>query len=245
VETRNSDKTRQALLEEFLRREKLPESVLATLNVALTHKSYSNEYRDRGDAGLDKHNQRLEFLGDSVLGLVIAHHFYASKRKTAEGGLTRLKAMTVCESALKQVADTLCLGKMLRMGKGEIATGGLTRTSNLADAMEAVIGAIYLGAGFETAQKFVLRHFSDILDNPETVEGSKDFKSTLQELLAKRNHQRPEYELVGAEGPDHDKQFTIALFVNGKKMSEGVARTRKQAEQNAARDYLEGLKQKA
>jgi ribonuclease-3 len=232
------------LLESFLAQEKLPEKVLSTLNVALTHKSYTNEFRQGHDPGLDKHNQRLEFLGDSVLGLVIAHHFYASKRKTAEGGLTRLKAMTVCESALKQIADKLELGKMLRMGKGEIATGGLTRTSNLADAMEAVIGAIYLGAGFETAQQFVVRHFSEILDNPETVEGSKDFKSTLQELLAKKNHQRPEYELVGSQGPDHDKEFTVALFIEGKKMSQGVARTRKQAEQNAARGYLEGLKQK-
>ena len=231
-------------MQDFLRGEGLPDKVLQNLNVALTHKSYSNEFRQGHDPGLDKHNQRLEFLGDSVLGLVIAHHFYASKRKTAEGGLTRLKAMTVCESALKQVADKLSLGKMLRMGKGEIATGGLTRTSNLADAMEAVIGAIYLSAGFETAQKFVLRHFSDILDNPETVEGSKDFKSALQEYLAKKSHQRPEYELVCAEGPDHDKEFTIALCVGGQRMSQGIARTRKQAEQNAAQQYLEGLKQK-
>lgn len=244
VETSYSETGRQALLETFLKQEGLPATVMPMLGIALTHKSYSNEFRQGHDPGLDKHNQRMEFLGDSVLGLVIAHHFYASKRKTAEGGLTRLKAMTVCESALKQIADKLELGRMLRMGKGEIATGGLTRTSNLADAMEAVIGAIYLGAGFETAQKFVLKHFSEILDNPETVEGSKDFKSALQEYLAKRNHQRPEYELVAAEGPDHDKEFTIALFIDGKKMSQGIARTRKQAEQNAAQQYLEGLKQK-
>jgi ribonuclease III len=244
VETSNSETGRQKLLEDFLARENLPAKTLSNLNIALTHKSYSNEFRQGHDPGLDKHNQRMEFLGDSVLGLVIAHHFYASKRKTAEGGLTRLKAMTVCESALKRIADSLELGKMLRMGKGEIATGGLTRTSNLADAMEAVIGAIYLSAGFETAQTFVLRHFSEILDNPETVEGSKDFKSTLQEYLAKKNHQRPEYELVGAEGPDHDKKFTIALVVEGKKKSEGIARTRKQAEQNAAQAYLESLNQK-
>lgn len=242
METSNSETSRQQQLHDFITREKLPESVQALLSVALTHKSYSNEIREKQEPGLDKHNQRLEFLGDSVLGLIIAHHFYASKRKTAEGGLTRLKAMTVCESALKQIADKLTLGKMLRMGKGEIATGGLTRTSNLADAMEAVIGAIFLGAGFEAAQSFVLRHFSDILDNPETVEGSQDSKSALQELLAKRNHQRPEYELVGAQGPDHDKEFTVALFVDGKKMSEGVARTRKQAEQNAAAGYLKALK---
>ena len=138
VETSNSDQARDTLLAEFIRREGLPDKVLPALNIALTHKSYSNEFRAGLDPGLDRHNQRLEFLGDSVLGLVIAHHFYASKRKTAEGGLTRLKAMTVCESALKQIADTLDLGQMLRMGKGEIATGGLARTSNLADAMEAL-----------------------------------------------------------------------------------------------------------
>lgn len=241
VETSNSDQARDTLLAEFIRREGLPDKVLPALNIALTHKSYSNEFRAGLDPGLDRHNQRLEFLGDSVLGLVIAHHFYASKRKTAEGGLTRLKAMTVCESALKQIADTLDLGQMLRMGKGEIATGGLARTSNLADAMEAVIGAIHLTAGFETAQKFVLRHFREILDNPETVEGSKDFKSALQEMLAKKHHQRPEYQVVAAEGPDHDKEFTIALFVSGEKKSEGVARTRKQAEQNAAQAYMEKL----
>lgn len=212
---------------------------MPALNVALTHKSYSNEFRLSVDPGMDKHNQRLEFLGDSVLGLVIAHHFYVSKRKTAEGGLTRLKAMTVCESALRKIADKLQIGQMLRMGKGEIATGGLTRASNLADAMEAVIGAIFISADFETAQKFVVRHFRDILDHPETVEGSKDHKSALQELLAKRSHQRPDYQLVAAEGPDHEKEFTVALYVAGEKKSEGVARTRKQAEQNAARAYLE------
>lgn len=212
---------------------------MPALNVALTHKSYSNEFRLGLDPQMDKHNQRLEFLGDSVLGLVIAHHFFVSKRKTAEGGLTRLKAMTVRESALTTIAEKLQVGRLLRMGKGEIATGGPRRASNLADALEAVIGAIFISTDFETAQKFVIRHFRDILDNPETVEGSRDFKSALQELLARRNHQRPDYQLVAAEGPDHDKEFTVALYVAGEKKSEGVARTRKQAEQNAARAYLE------
>lgn len=244
LETSYSEDTREQKLREFLASESLPEKVLPALNVALTHKSYTNEVRQGFDPNLDKHNQRLEFLGDSVLGLVIAHHFYASKRKTAEGGLTRLKAMTVCEQALKRVAETLDLGKMLRMGKGEIATGGLTRTSNLADAMEAVIGAIFLAAGFEHAQKFVLRHFREILDNPETVEGSKDFKSSLQEILAK-HHQRPEYQLVAAEGPDHDKEFTVALLIGGERRTQGMARTRKQAEQNAAQAYLESLQKKS
>jgi len=243
VETSYSEETREQKLRDFLASEKLPDKVLPALNVALTHKSFSNEVRQGFDPGLDKHNQRLEFLGDSVLGLVIAHHFYASKRKTAEGGLTRLKAMTVCESALKRVADTLEIGKLLRMGKGEIATGGLTRTSNLADAMEAVIGAIFLAAGYEAAQKFVLRHFREILDNPETVEGSKDFKSSLQEILAK-HHQRPEYQLVAAEGPDHDKEFTVALMIGGEKKTTGVARTRKQAEQGAAKAYLESMQRR-
>ncbi|GAB4442744.1 MAG: ribonuclease III [Turneriella sp.] len=239
METSNSEQERHNRLVDFLRREGLPDKVLPALNVALTHKSYANEFRSGLDPNMDKHNQRLEFLGDSVLGLVIAHHFYVSKRKTAEGGLTRLKAMTVCESALRKIADKLQIGQMLRMGKGEIATGGLTRASNLADAMEAVIGAIFITTDFETAQKFVLRHFREILDHPETVEGSKDHKSALQELLAKRNHQRPDYQLVAADGPDHDKEFTVALYVAGEKKSEGVARTRKQAEQNAARAYLE------
>lgn len=239
METSNSEQERQAKLADFLRQEGLPDKVLPALNVALTHKSYSNEFRSGFEPGMDKHNQRLEFLGDSVLGLVIAHHFYVSKRKTAEGGLTRLKAMTVCESALHKVAEKLKLGQMLRMGKGEIATGGLTRASNLADALEAVIGAIFITTDFETAQKFVVRHFRDILDHPETVEGTKDYKSSLQELLAKRNHQRPEYQLVAAEGPDHAKQFTVALYIGGERKTEGIARTRKQAEQNAARAYLE------
>ncbi|MFZ5630339.1 MAG: ribonuclease III [Spirochaetota bacterium] len=239
METSNSDQERHNRLVDFLRQEGLPDKVLPALNIALTHKSYSNEFRLHVDPNMDKHNQRLEFLGDSVLGLVIAHHFYVSKRKTAEGGLTRLKAMTVCESALRKIADKLQIGQLLRMGKGEIATGGLTRASNLADAMEAVIGAIFITTDFETAQKFVVRHFRDILDHPETVEGSKDHKSALQELLAKRSHQRPDYQLVAAEGPDHDKEFTVALYVAGEKKSEGVARTRKQAEQNAARAYLE------
>lgn len=237
AKTSNSSAERDAQLRAFLKREGLPEVMLASLNVALTHKSYSNEFRQGQDPNLDKHNQRLEFLGDSVLGLVVAAHFYSSKRKTAEGGLTRLKAMTVNESALKRVADDLQLGDLLRMGKGEIATGGLTRTSNLADAVEAIIGAIYTTLDFAAAQTFVLKNFREILDNPESVEGSRDSKSTLQEILAK-SHQRPEYQLVQSTGPDHEKEFTVVLYVGGKKVSEGIARTRKQAEQAAAEAYL-------
>ncbi|MBV6492586.1 MAG: Ribonuclease 3 [Turneriella sp.] len=240
----NSIDQRETELKKFLERENLPESLIPLVNAALTHKSYSNEFRNEPKIKLDKHNQRLEFLGDSVLGLIVAHYFYASKRKVAEGGLTRLKSMTVCESALKLVADNLGLGSLLRMGKGEIATGGLTRTSNLADAVEALIGAIYVGASFEVAQQFVLKHFHEILENPDIVEGNQDFKSALQEYLAKKNHTRPEYQLTGSQGPDHDKEFTITLFIDGKKITEGVARTRKQAEQNAAREYLSQIKRK-
>lgn len=239
METSNSEEERLNSLKNFLQREGLPEKILPALNVALTHKSYSNENRSGFDPKLDPHNQRLEFLGDSVLGLVIAHYLYISKRRTAEGGLTKLKAMVVCESALRQVAEKLKLSELLRMGKGEIATGGLSRASNLADALEAVIGAIFVSTDFETAQKFVLRHFREILDHPEIVEGSKDFKSALQELLARRDHLRPEYQLIATAGPDHDKEFTVGLYIAGKKKAEGVARTRKQAEQNAARAYLE------
>jgi len=233
----NLDADRQQALEAFLAREELPPESLALVNIALTHKSFSNEFRAGQDPKLDKHNQRLEFLGDSVLGLVVADYYFHSNRRAAEGGLSRLKSMTVNESALKRVADALELGKLLRMGKGEIATGGLTRTSNLADAVEALIGAIYVSIDFAAAQKFVLKHFREILDNPDSVEGSRDFKSALQEILAK-NHQRPEYIVEDARGPDHEKEFTIALFIADKKVSEGVARTRKQAEQAAAERYL-------
>lgn len=230
--------SRVELLEKFIHDENLPSSVLTPLSIALTHKSFTNEFRSGIDPNMDKHNQRLEFLGDSVLGLIVANYFYRKKKKTAEGGLTRLKAMAVCESALHSIALELKLNSMLRMGKGEIATGGLTRASNLADAMEAVIGAIFIAVGFEAAEEFVVKRFHTILEHPESVLGSKDSKSALQEYLAKRNHQRPEYQLIHAEGPDHDKEFTVALFIGGEKKSEGVARTRKQAEQCAAEAYL-------
>ncbi|MCS6971447.1 MAG: ribonuclease III [Leptospiraceae bacterium] len=235
------DKVREQKLRQFLAQENLPETVLPLLDIALTHKSYSNEYRSELPTGSDRHNQRLEFLGDSALGLIIAHQLYLTRRKTDEGGLTRLKSIAVCEASLCHVAEKLHLAELLRMGKGELATGGLSRPSNLADALEAVIGAIFLAAGFDTAREFVLRHFQEILDHPEKIEEGRDYKSALQEYLARRSQVRPEYQIIAAVGPDHEKEFTVALYINGEKCAEGSGRSRKQAEQNAARAYLESV----
>jgi len=239
------DAEREGLLIEFAKAHGLSEEWLPYLNIALTHKSYSNEIRSELDKKLDKHNQRLEFLGDSVLGLVAADYFYTHKKSSPEGDLTRFKSMTVCEPALVQVAQNLNVQFFLRMGKGESATGGKSRDSNLADAMEALIGAIYLAGGFSAARNFVLKHFQSILVNPHSVEGNRDFKSSLQEALAKKDHTIPEYKLLKSMGPDHEKIFTVGLFIRGEKKSEGSAKTRKQAEQSAAENYLKKSRAKS
>lgn len=209
----------------------------ALLTTALTHSSYANENRGRGEC-----NERLEFLGDSVLGMVVADALYRRFPELPEGRMTRLRAQLVCEESLHRVASELGLGEYVRLGRGEEHTGGRRRTSILADAVEAVIAAMYLDGGLETAKAFIERQILSALDGAGPVMRVEDCKTELQELVQKKSGQSLSYELLGESGPDHDKTFTSQVSLNGRPVGSGSGRTKKEAEQAAARAALEALK---
>ena len=206
------------------------------LTTALTHSSYTNERHDSLDC-----YERLEFLGDSILGVVTAEFLYLRKPKLPEGRMTRLRAELVCEVSLHKVALSLGIGQYMRLGKGEERTGGRERTSILSDMVEAIIAAIYLDSGMEEAKKFIM---DKILKDAEITDQhrSADYKTALQELVQRDSESRIEYELIGESGPDHDKRFTFCVKVNGEIAGEGTGRTKKEAEQLAAQKALEELK---
>ncbi len=206
------------------------------LENALTHSSYANEHRDAGMSS----NERLEFLGDSVLGMVVADHLYREHPRMPEGELTRTRAALVCEGSLVEVARALELGRYLRLGKGEDAGGGRERPSILADATEAVLAAIYLDGGIAQARR-VIRAL--ILGNEEEMSASRDYKTALQELVQRESGQKLAYRLVAEEGPDHAKRFSVEVELNGKTVGAGEGRTKKAAEQNAAKAAIAALKE--
>lgn len=210
----------------------------ALLETALTHSSYANENRASGIVC----NERLEFLGDSVLGVTVADFLYRHFPDMPEGRMTRLRAELVCEQSLHRVALELHLGDYLRLGKGEEHNGGRKRASILSDAVEAVIAAMYLDAGMETAAGFIHRCLLDDIRAIETPTFT-DYKTSLQELVQRHSGQVLSYELVGEEGPDHAKTFRVQVCLNGDPIGRGTGRTKKEAEQTAAANALEALRE--
>ena len=206
------------------------------LTEALTHSSYANERQDG-----TRCNERLEFLGDSVLGFISAEHFFHHFKHLPEGELTKRRAYFVCEKSLSEFARTLGIGDYLLFGKGEVLTGGKDRPSILADAFEAVLAAIYLDGGIEPAKKFVFR-FIDKADEEKPV--VTDYKTTLQEIVQRNPEEAVEYVLVGESGPDHNKTFSVEVHLNSNVIGHGSGRSKKIAEQAAAKEALElmGLK---
>ncbi|MCD8066705.1 MAG: ribonuclease III [Oscillospiraceae bacterium] len=203
---------------------------------AVTHSSYANEHHCES-------NERLEFLGDSVLGMVTAAHLYALTPEIAEGRMTKLRSELVCEQALHAVADRLELGQELRLGRGEESSGGRRRPSIMADCVEALIAAIYLDGGLAAAEEFICREILPALYNGEASRLT-DCKTALQELVQRRPGQALSYELTGESGPDHMKRFTMTVLLNGSAIGEGTGRTKKEAEQNAAAEALKRLSAK-
>lgn len=203
------------------------------LERALTHSSYANENRG---ARL-RSNERLEFLGDSVLGMVVAEHLFAADMDMPEGELTRLRAALVCEQSLAAAARDLQLGEYLRLGRGEAAGGGRTRPSILADAMEAVLAAVYLDGGLESAREVVRRM---VLSRADPM-SMRDCKTMLQELVQRTGGQQLTYRVLDAAGPDHDKTFTVEVCVNGAPAGRGTGHSKKEAEQQAACEALRRL----
>ena len=205
------------------------------LHNALTHSSYANE---RWHNSLLS-NERLEFLGDSVLGMLVAEYLFRNFPDRPEGELTRMRADMVCEQTLAAAANKIGIGEHLMLGHGEEQGGGRNRNSILADAVESVIAACYLDGGYEASLKFVNTFI--LSDIPVVKYHNADYKTALQEKVQQKKNQQLSYHLVGEEGPDHDKRFRVEVLLNGNPIGSGTGTSKKRAEQDAARVALEGL----
>ena len=202
---------------------------ITLLQNALTHSSYANEFWHDSL----KSNERLEFVGDSILGMIVAEYLYRQFPDRPEGELTRMRADMVCETALAGIANRLLLGQHLLLGHGEEQSGGRERASILADAVESVIAACYLDGGMEAARCFVEKFV--LCEVPVTGMHNADYKTALQELVQQKKNQVLTYIPIGEEGPDHNKRFTVAVLLNGEEVGRGTGSSKKRAEQEAAR----------
>lgn len=200
---------------------------ISLLELALTHSSYANESKVHME-----YNERLEFLGDAVLQLVTSEKLYTENPDMPEGKMSKQRAALVCEEALAEYSKQIDLGRFMFLGKGEENTGGRERPSVLADAFEAVIGAIFLDGGIEPAKKFIRR----FLDDAHLY--NQDFKTLLQEIIQKNPGERLSYVVVGESGPDHDKSFAVEVRLNSNPIGTGTGKSKKQAEQQAAKEAL-------
>ena len=207
------------------------------LRGALYHSSYANEHRNENIVS----NERLEFLGDAVLGFVSAEFLYSRFPHAPEGELTRIRAALVREESLFEVAQALQLGECLMLGKGEESGGGRQRPSILADCTEAVFAAVYLDGGMDCARDLIHRVLLSKGDIEVAESRRRDYKTELQEMVQRKPHQVLRYELVGQSGPDHAKVFTVAVLLNGDPVGEGSGHSKKEAEQASARTALEKL----
>lgn len=206
------------------------------LSTAMTHSSYINEHNREGLV----HNERMEFLGDAVLELVSSDFIYRNYPESSEGRMTKLRASLVCEPALAQCARQISIGPCLKMGKGESAGGGRERDSILSDALEALIGAVFLDGGIESASAFIERF---VLCDIEHKDLYFDSKTMLQEMVQEKGLEIT-YKIIGEEGPDHAKVFCAAAYIDGVMAAKGSGRTKKAAEQSAAYEAILGLREK-
>ena len=200
------------------------------LSTALTHTSFAYENKD----GKTFSNERLEFLGDAVLELIISSHIFNKFPDLTEGELTKLRASIVCEDSLSKVSKKLKIGENLMLGKGEEQNGGRNRPSILADAFEAILGAIYLDGGFNDAEKFILEVLKDVILQKKDSFKTNDSKTLLQEIIQKNSQEPLVYKIISEEGPAHDKVFTVEVFHKGSSLAIGGGKSKKDAEQDAA-----------
>lgn len=207
---------------------------IGLLEHAMTHSSYANEHRAEGITS----NERLEFLGDSVLGMVVADYLFEKHPNMPEGELTRTRAALVCETSLYEVARVLNLGRCLRLGKGEAGGGGRSRPSILADATEAMLAAVYLDGGIEPVRTIIRAY---ILDKEEEKSVDRDYKTALQELVQRHPGQAVSYRLIDETGPDHARVFVMEVSVDEKPVGIGRGRSKKEAEQMSAKAALEKM----
>ena len=229
------DKKRKEQLNLFCKKVKIRFKDLELLDLAFHHRSITNEKKHV------KNNERLEFLGDSVLGIVTAAYLYKSFENSPEGDLAKIKSAVVSEKSLAPIAIELGIDKLLVLGKGEEATGGRTKPAILADCMEAIIGAYYLDSGYKNAEKYVLEFIIPQIDRAVS-DGIKDYKTQLQELYQKKTKKVPVYKLVEKTGPAHDQTFVVTVNLGEKLFGPAHAKTKKDAEQAAAKialDYIQ------
>jgi len=204
------------------------------LDLALAHSSYASENE------LLASNERLEFLGDAVLQLAVTDQLHAAYPELAEGQMAKIRAAVVSEPPLAEFARQLGLGDALLLGRGENATGGRAKDSILSDAMEAVLGAVYLDGGYDSARRVVLDHWVPLIAERVRAPGERDYKTRLQELLAQEDHPPPQY-LLEESGPDHAKEFTARVIIDGAELGRGDGTSKKRAQQGAARAALDAL----
>ena len=206
----------------------------ALMKEAITHSSYAKERKSQHI----KYNERLEFLGDAVLSIVVSDYIFKNCPELPEGELTKLRASLVCEKSLFEFAKIIDLGKYLILSKGERNNGGAERPSILSDAFEALIAAIYIDGGYEPASKHILNFVIPTIKNSKTKK-NKDYKTTLQEIVQKNPGEKLEYVLVAESGPDHNKHFVVEVHLNSNVIGKGGGRSKKEAEQQAAHEALE------
>lgn len=211
------------------------------LTEALTHSSAANEKAGNDNAGNQKKsNERLEFLGDAVLDLAVSRFLYDRRASLEEGQLSKIRALVVCERSLADCARHLGLDAALKLGRGEDNNGGRQRPSILSDAMEALIGAIYIDSGFDTAASLVISVLNDTIEKALSGSLFQDYKTEIQEILQAQGKAEIKYIIDREDGPDHDKTFFVSLWTEDEKLGEGAGKTKKKAEQNAAKAALEG-----
>ncbi len=225
----NIEKAEKELHYNFCRKQLLLE--------ALTHKSYYHENRDK----TDRHNERLEFLGDSVIGLVVVEMLYLHEQSGSEAVLAKIKSYLVSEPVFADIAEELSLGNALLLGKGEKSTGGITKKSILANTFEAVIGAVYLDGGFEAAKEIIRRLFGGRLEHAIESGDFSDYKTELQEKTQMMLGKLPEYKVIKQQGDEHERIFTVAVSLNGRQLGVASGRRKKEAETLAAKEALKHL----
>ncbi|MBI5188660.1 MAG: ribonuclease III [Nitrospirae bacterium] len=206
---------------------------------ALTHRSFYHENPDKADT----HNERLEFLGDSVLGFVIVEYLFSSDNQFTEAVMAKMKSYLVKESVLSEIASSISLGKYLKLGKGEEATGGRTKKSLLADAIEAVLGAVYIDGGYEKVRELILRLFREKIDIILRSGELYDFKTELQEKTQLLFNTLPEYKMIKQEGAEHRKIFTVEVLIGDERFGRGSGKSKKEAQTLAAKEALYRLRQ--
>ena len=229
IQTPPIDQERKKELQLFEKHVGIRFRKLELLNLAFCHRSYANE------SGSDiSNNEKLEFLGDSVLGLVVSEYLYRTLTDKAEGDLARIKSFVVSEDSLAEIAKSIKVDNFILIGKGEEYSGGRSKKAILADCMEAIIGAYYLDSGFKASKAFVLQYLVPEINKVLENRHKKDYKTLLQEYVQKKYKSYPRYSMVKKTGPDHDRTFWIEVSIQGKSYGPGKGKNKKEAEQHAA-----------